>query len=406
MKVINLNSMFDLTKVQIEFAKSIMSACSYDLPFHDDFDFNFLMDKIPVFLIDEETMEKLERENHTETHHNQNMESRPATEWLGMYMSKCNIIGVDYPVIALCPERIVRIVRDDKELCWLVAKVLIHEFSHAAMDKEDYGKRFDWFYDWVEEPMANLLTLCVVEWYSEDRRHLYRRHHYYHSCKLNRSSDLTVNGGIYHAHDFYDFVLNFVSSQPDNYRIAAYLHTERWWHESICDEWARSKDKFCNNTWQKQLWLDYWNNVLSKKCKYDDVIAYEIWKSFYDIDYDDFKKILACFQDTMKEASKGRMFSEDKIKEKIKLFDNHLYGYFRIILDRADWKKSYIAWEYYHTLCNVRIEPGFDNSGNLSSFGFVDIEKNNMSYAIDKDNDDALIRFLDKFTETAIRSAF
>lgn len=107
----------------------------------------------------------------------------------------------------------------------------------------------------------------------------------------------------------------------------------------------------------------------------------------------------------MKEASKG-MFSEDKIKEKMNPFKNHLWGEFRIVLDRADWKKSYIAWMYDNTLCNVRIEPVFDNSGNLSSFGFVDIEKNSMSYAIKKDNDDALIRFLDKFTETAIRSAF
>lgn len=388
MKVINLNSRFDLTKVQIEFAKSIMSAFSYDDFICRSFDFNFLMDKIPVFLINEETMEKLERENHIEHRHDQ--ESRPATEWLGMYMSKCNIIGVDYPVIALCPERIVRIVRDDKELCWLVANVLIHEFSHAAMDKEDYGKRFDRFYDWVEEPMANLLTLCVVKWYS-------RYSEYSEIHQLNRSSDLTVNGRIYHAHDFYDFVLNFVSSQPDNYRIAAYLHTGDMFDVRKCDKWARSKDKFCNNTWQKQLWLDYWNKVLSKKCKYDDVIAYEIWKSFDGISYDKFKKILVCFQDTMKEA-----FSEDKINP----FKNHLYGEFRIILDRADWKKSYIAWMYYNTLCNVRIEPVFDNSGNLSSFGFVDIEKNSMSYAIKKDNDDALIRFLDKFTETAIRSAF
>lgn len=394
MKVINLNSRFDLTKVQIEFAKSIMSAFSYDDFICRSFDFNFLMDKIPVFLINEETMEKLERENHIEHRHDQ--ESRPATEWLGMYMSKCNIIGVDYPVIALCPERIVRIVRDDKELCWLVAKVLIHEFSHAAMDKKDYGKRFDRFYDWVEEPMANLLTLCVVKWYSEYSEYSER-------LQLNRSSDLTVNGGIYHAHDFYDFVLNFVSSQPDNYRIAAYLHTGDMFDERKCDEWARSKDKFCNNTWQKQLWLDYWNNVLYKKCKYDNVIAYEIWRSFGGISYDKFKKILVCFQDTMKEASKGK-FSEDMIKE-MNPFKNHLYGEFRIILDRADWKKSYIAWMYYNTLCNVRIEPVFDNSGNLSSFGFVDIKKNSMSYAI-KDNDDALIRFLDKFTETAIRSAF
>lgn len=394
MKVINLNSSFDLTKVQIEFAKSIMSAFSYDDFICRSFDFNFFMDKIPVFLINEETMEKLERENHIE--HRQ--ESRPATEWLGMYMSKCNIIGVDYPVIAFCPERIVRIVRDDKELCWLVAKVLIHEFSHAAMDKKDYGKRFDRFYDWVEEPMANLLTLCVVKWYSEYSEYSERH-------QLNRSSDLTVNGRIYHAHDFYDFVLNFVSSQPDNYRIAAYLHTGGMFDVRKCDKWARSKDKFCNNTWQKQLWLDYWDKVLSKKCKYDNVIAYEIWKSFDGISYDNFKKILVCFQDTMKEASKG-MFSEDKIKEKMNPFKNHLYGEFRIILDRADWKKSYIAWMYYNTLCNVRIEPVFDNSGNLSSFGFVDIEKNSMSYAIKKDNDDALISFLDKFTETAIRSAF
>lgn len=401
MKVINLNSRFDLTKVQIEFAKSIMSAFSYDDFICSSFDFNFLMDKIPVFLINEETMEKLERENHIEPRHNQNMESRPATEWLGMYMSKCNIIGVDYPVIALCPERIVRIVRDDKELCWLVANVLIHEFSHAAMDKEDYGKRFDRFYDWMEEPMANLLTLCVVKWYSKYSKYS-ERHHDYHFCKLNRSSDLTVNGRIYHAHDFYDFVLNFVSSQPDNYRIAAYLHTGHRFDESECDEWARSKDKFCNNTWQKQLWLDYWDKVLSKKCKYDNVIAYEIWDSFDGISNDNFKKILVCFQDTMKEASKG-MFSEDNIKEKMKPFKNHLWGEFRIILDRADWKKSYIAYD--NTLCNVRIEPVFDNSGNLSSFGFVDIEKNSMSYAI-KDNDDALIRFLDKFTETVIRSAF
>lgn len=81
--------------------------------------------------------------------------------------------------------------------------------------------------------------------------------------------------------------------------------------------------------------------------------------------YDKFKKILGYFKNTMKET-----IGEDKIKEDMKTFKNHLWrGEFRIILDRADWKKSYIAWMYDNTLYNVRIEPVFDNSGNLSSFG-------------------------------------
>lgn len=409
MKVINLNSKFDLTKVQIDFAEAIMSWYSRDKHNSYEFDFNFLMDKIPVFLINEDTLEVWERENRKEYQDENREERRLATEWLGLYMSKCNILSVKHPVIALCPERIVDSVRNEKELCWLVAKVLIHEFSHAAMDKSDYGI-FDKFHYWMEEPMANLLTLSVVEWY--ERKWLHSNYHCY--SQFGTSSALTIDGDVYNARDFYDFVLNFVRSQPDNYRIAADLHTEGLFHAMECDGWARKKGEWRNCAWQKKLWLDYFDNVLSGKCLYNDVVAYEIWESFDSMRYEHFKAMLKYFQGLMTEASKGNMPSDDKIGNDVKMFRSHLYGDFRIELDRADWKNSYIWWECHNVACNVQIHPNFDDSENLCAFEYFNpSDKKKYSFgpnSMDLNEDDepnkTVVCFLDTFTEAAIRSIF
>lgn len=407
MKVINLNSKFDLTAAQIDFAESVMTnfACIDRFP-DESIDFSFFIKSIPVYLLDEQTMKTWERKNEREYFNDFDSE-RPSIEWLGFYCPNCSVLGVTHPAIALCPERIEQCSSDDTELCWIVAMTLIHEFGHAFMDVSHYG-HYDEFHDWIEEPMANFITLHVAKCVCFAKPS-FSKYTWYVNSKY-----LTKNNSIFDVDAFYKFVEDFIKHQPDNYRIGAYMFNKGYFDLYNVVNWSRMKSEWSGLTWQKRLWLDYWKSVVNGKCQYEDVVAYNIWRSFENVNYRRFKELLKYFKNVLTDASQGSFVFDDQIQEDMRFLSSYLYGDFKLILDGSDWKNSYIYWECKRKDNEVIIYPRFDSCGNLYAFEFIDfVSKKNIllkcnNVGLDEDGEPSqfIKMFLDAFTESAIRSIF
>ena len=224
MKVINLNSRFELTQAQIGFAESVI-ICGEDEPIQKDDSISILINEIPIFLVDTKTQEEYGN-----------------GDLLGFYQHSSKILGIEKPVVGLCLEKIINEVNTDEELIILIAKVIIHEFAHAKMKLHPSAKYqpIDQFYEWMEEPMANLITLEYFDKYDKGFNHKrYRKGDFAHVI-------LQPNP--------IDFVKNFISKQPDNYRLGLDLFNHRvwqWWF------WRNNKKDIQKMTKEKDTWLNY-----------------------------------------------------------------------------------------------------------------------------------------------------
>lgn len=139
---------------------------------------------------DKDEIRKEERSSWTD-----DLDAKPDTEKLGYYMRASGLF--DQPAIVICMDRIWKITGDQQDAVALTIKVLIHEFAHALMDvgKENkaYGK-YDAFHHWLEESLANYLTLAVL--------------------KNDQDSQL------------YDYAKNFIAGQSPAYRLGGILHDQ------------------------------------------------------------------------------------------------------------------------------------------------------------------------------------
>lgn len=253
MNIININSRYEITPWQIAFTEtllrfdkeSFMSGNSiYNLsqiiPFYlvDIYTFSLIKNgnyNINSHLEDEVSRHKLEKE-HKKMKPKYNKYDDvycPETEVYGYYVSKGTH---NIAEIYLCPESIFNHTRNNEELTYLLAKVIIHELAHALMDKRDYGQK-DEFYKWMEEASANEITLEYFKKFEENnynRANSYLRHN-------NTKSP-------------YDFIREFILSQPDNYKLGYFLHknyiNQYMW-------WAINKDEIKQKTKAKADWLDY-----------------------------------------------------------------------------------------------------------------------------------------------------
>ena len=228
MKIINLDSKFEISNAQISFAESVI-IIGEDEPVKEYDSISILMNEIPIFLLSPRSMPD-EDKGHSE---------KPSSEWLGFYQHSCRIMGIDTPIIGLCPERIIGCVNNDDELIILIAKVIIHEFAHAKMmlhPRANY-QPIDEFYKWMEEPMANLITLEYFKYFERGYRH--RR------TKLAYATTLISP---------FDYVKKFISQQPDNYRLGLDLFEHRvfqWWI------WRNQKAEIQIKSKEKADWLNY-----------------------------------------------------------------------------------------------------------------------------------------------------
>ena len=246
MKIINLNSKYDLSPAQVHYAYSV-ALNGNDFHPIDSGSIVRLMEEIPIYLLHPDSMPELGGLKG----------EKPSTEWLGFYKNQTSIHGVRTPSIGLCPERIAGCVKTEWELMVLIAKVIIHEFAHAQMRRRgmsNYSPK-DEFYEWMEEPCANAITL-------------------YHFRDSNRRVNQIAH--VTPPLEPLDYVQDFILGQPDNYRLGLDLYKHRisyvWW--------AIKKDEIQKRTNKKNAWLKY---VKANVGKTDSVILNQLfddlWKS-------------------------------------------------------------------------------------------------------------------------------
>lgn len=262
MNIINLDSRFDLSPAQISFTEALLLQLPCLTPYHGYHDLlRELHQKIPVYLLSPERMPneaailegKLDLRQAYPADSIYPMDrsasfpedtvkegARPSTEWLGFYAHKARLLNVETPVIAICPERIMRCVSTQDELIFLIAMVWIHELFHAVLAhySQNNDQPMDEFYLWMEESLVNAMTLEV-----------FSLHH-----SLCLQSDLAFA----HAGDpdmAMDFVVDFISLQPPYYRFGKDLFHRRLIRYAL--RWTRLGVKLPGRHSEKQAWLDY-----------------------------------------------------------------------------------------------------------------------------------------------------
>lgn len=188
MHVIPLNSEYRVPKEHQEYARTLIAQHDERIPWSQTYPntpttITQIMEEIPVFLVDVPTQEEY-----------------GSTDILGFYCHNGRVLNTYCPVIGLCMERIHAHARTPEELKLLTTKVLIHEYAHALMattPKAVYAQPDD-FYRYMEEPLANMITMQY--------------------CNLDEPARA--------------FAREFIRSQPEEYQLGADLYDagiHQWW---------------------------------------------------------------------------------------------------------------------------------------------------------------------------------
>jgi hypothetical protein len=193
--IISIDSESYPAKKDIAKLEEIILTSSKSLPEKDPYDggcclgISYLLNHIPVFLVNEKSFRQ-----YSDSPEN-------TFEYLGWYMRLGR--NNDIPSIFICYDRI-KIYSKNNNYKYLFAKVVIHEFAHALMDcgiisLKKLNKRNKILYEWIEESLANFITLQIAE-------------------KSNFKR-------------FKKDVINFIKIQPDNYKFGKVLFDE--YHEDL-----------------------------------------------------------------------------------------------------------------------------------------------------------------------------
>lgn len=229
-KIINLDSPIDLSYTQTAFVTDVLNINIKEPKTHRKNPkelFQYLIQEIPVFLLSRQSMPRFE----TIIKFDGKM---PSTEILGFYRHSGKILGVEKPIIGICPEKIAEHTTSVTEYVFLLAKVIVHEFAHAklASNQRLYSPK-DEFYEWMEESMANLITL---EFFRD-----YKNKNFTNAAYSDKA-------------DAFDFVLDFVKKQPPNYRMAADFFSNNIW---CWFYWMSRKVQTQKLTNEKAEFVDY-----------------------------------------------------------------------------------------------------------------------------------------------------
>lgn len=176
----------------------------------------------------------------------------PHVEYLGVYCPEWKKYSPDgksfrhEKAIFVCWERIKDCAEEGHQVD-LLTKVTIHEFCHAYMDIMTLlvNRKKD-VYHWMEESMANVMTLLITEKYV-----------------IKHPSNLSL----------LNYFKEFMLKQPDAYASAVTM-----WENGICDYdmWAWKKD-CCLTAPSVQRWHAYMN------LKYKTIKAEEIRSLWRDV---------------------------------------------------------------------------------------------------------------------------
>jgi hypothetical protein len=263
MNIINIDSAYDLSPAHVGLVGSVLSRPVYG----SDVAIYTLTQRVPIVLLSPASMpdpegstrgrfkwpepaQKTDRKppkNDEPYGRDRENGGVPGSEWLGFYSSNFPIIGRHIPAIGLCPERLMGLAENEDELVIFIAKVLVHEFAHALMDPGegyDYPNKDD-FYVWMEESMANLITLQFFG----DLGH--------HRLPPRLAGAPRAQRKFAHAIaevDVLSTVRTFIQQQPPPYRLALDLEREgvRSWQK-----WRDKKTVIAGRTAEKQAWMHY-----------------------------------------------------------------------------------------------------------------------------------------------------
>lgn len=239
MNIININSKWDLSPYQITFIEDVLIGGN-DKPNNHDSLYE-LSKSIPIYLVDANTYRNISGEERGLKLDGSN----PATEMLGFYRQNGRYSSEE---IFLCTDTILAHSNTDEELLYLLIKVLIHELAHALMTKHpsaNYSGK-DEFYYWMEEAMANLITLEHVRNFNDG-----------HSRGFNTLPYLRKSTSV----DIYKWTRTFIENQPANYRLGLDLHDHRCWWWWV---WRNSKNEIMDKTMEKLRWLDFVKEFVGK----------------------------------------------------------------------------------------------------------------------------------------------
>lgn len=215
MNIINLNSNTLLPDDVIEYARSVIRIYEiapgptlfYPSTMAD------LMRDVPVFLVDVKTQVDY-----------------GGSDLLGFYCHEAQILGPRRPVIGICVERLRQCAvvdgkYDHSRFTILTAKVLIHELAHAlmALTPSSKSQTTQDMHKWVEEPMANLITL---EYFSCYRRPYRRVGVAHYDATVSMAEEPMIPNP-------YEVVRSFMlTQQPPEYQLGVHLFDKgirQWW---------------------------------------------------------------------------------------------------------------------------------------------------------------------------------
>ncbi len=158
--VINVNSVISPDSEVTEYLEDVILEYPTSIPFRDIYlagccaGASYLVNHVPVFLVEEKAF----------VHYNDNAPS-DTFEYLGWYtrMGK----EKEIPSVFICFDRIAETTEKVNHK-YLFAAVTIHAFAHALMDCgiDPAGSRnttHSPIYEWVEESLANLITLQIAK---------------------------------------------------------------------------------------------------------------------------------------------------------------------------------------------------------------------------------------------------
>jgi hypothetical protein len=207
-------------------------------------------------------------------------------EVLGLYWHNYSILSSDYtnkqPAIYLNLEYISELSKDHNDFLYLTTLVLLHELSHYKIDigNDNYYPR-DEFYIWMEESMANCITLSSMYGIINMRKLEFLR--YQQPFYKNKFFNLNKHA-LRNYIDLFDYSFEFVLNQPKHYQLGCLLFI--YGNNRIVDfagSWATDKQVLkTRQINEKQNWLNYVKkNVIKDKGAflqkyYEDVFIHHI----------------------------------------------------------------------------------------------------------------------------------
>lgn len=198
---------------------------------------NNILNKVPIILVSPKTLDFYLTNNNPSNLRIKgvNVPFEPDKQFGAYYCHPIatqteNKIGLRTPYILLCLERLKADSHNDIQYQWLISKVLCHEFAHAQMDIYEQPYRpIDEFYNWIEEPLANMICLQCFRFYDRD--------------------------------EAFEFVKNHILIEPDNYRLGY-----DFYKNNIFDwmTWAKNKHELRNKNELKKTYLFYIHKSFSR----------------------------------------------------------------------------------------------------------------------------------------------